>query len=75
MKAVTKCSVEGCTEKPVESLILRDQVGHVHDCSAHAAEVREWCDVVGSLYITQFGCQIIPCTGDVHIYIAEPTPL
>lgn len=64
------CSADDCDAAAVEVLVLRDQPGHVHDCSAHAAEVREWCDVVESYPM--------PCALGAAcptLYVAQPTPL
>lgn len=64
----TRCSAESCVAAAVEVLVLRGQPGHVHDCSRHAAEVREWCDVVES---HPMPC-LLACTP--ALYVAEPTP-
>lgn len=69
------CSSEGCNLPAVEALFLRDQPGHVHDCVAHAHDVREWCDVVASGPIEGNVCPARICTGNHHLWTAEPTPL
>lgn len=64
------CSSDECDAPAVEVLVLRDQPGHVHDCAAHAAEVREWCDVVESYPM--------PCALGADcpaLYVAQPMPL
>lgn len=64
------CSSDDCDAAAVEVLVLRDQPGHVHDCAAHAAVVREWCDVVESYPM--------PCALGADcpaLYVAQPMPL
>jgi hypothetical protein len=70
------CSSEGCTKPAVETLFLRDQPGHVHDCAEHAHDVREWCDVIASEPIVGGRyCLAKVCTGNDYIGIWQPTPL
>lgn len=69
---VTKCSSLGCDGTPSEVLELRDQPGHVHDCSQCAAGVREWCDVIKSAPLLPDGtcpwrCTVLP------IHTSTPT--
>lgn len=40
------CDANSCTLPAVSAIRFRDQAGHVHDCSPHTAELREWCDVI-----------------------------
>jgi hypothetical protein len=70
-----RCSSEGCQAVATETLYLRNQVGHVHDCPEHAHDVREWCDVVRSSPIVDGLCMASACTGNRAIYSAPPTPL
>lgn len=72
---VLTCSSEGCDEVAVETLFLRDQVGHVHDCAQDAAVLREWCDVTESLPIVDGVCGAVSCTGNDSIAFGAPTPL
>lgn len=69
------CSAEGCEKPAVETLFLRDQIGHVHDCAKDAATVREWCDVVHSAPLLDGECLAVFCTGNEAIWTGQPTPL
>jgi hypothetical protein len=69
------CSSEGCERRAVETLFLRDQPGHVHDCAEHAHDLREWCDVIASASITGGRCLAKVCTGNDYIWFGPPTPL
>ena len=72
--AAPRCSAEGCDREAVETLFLRDQTGHVHDCAQDAAVLREWCDVVHSLPIVDGECLAVVCTHD-WIWFGQPQPL
>jgi len=72
---VLVCSSDGCQRLATETLFLRDQPGHVHDCPEHAHDLREWCDVVSSSVIVDGRCQADPCTGNVWLWFAEPRAL
>jgi hypothetical protein len=39
------CSSEGCGEAATAAIRFHGQTGHVHDCSAHLAILREWADI------------------------------
>ena len=67
------CSVVECDAVAVESLKFANQIGHVHVCPQHAAEDREWADVIASAPIVQNVCVYPGCT--IGLYIAKPTPL
>lgn len=69
------CSSEGCGRPAVETLFIRGQVGHVHDCVSHAALLREWCDVVHGEPIIDGECMAVACTGDEWIWVGQPNPL
>lgn len=74
--ATLRCSSEGCDAPATETLFLRDQVGHVHDCPQHAHDVREWCDVVHSAPIIDGEClAAVFCTSNDPIWTGMPTPL
>lgn len=68
------CSIS-CTEPAAEALQFRGQPGHVHDCPAHAARVREWCDVIHSAPIIDGECPAPDCTGNDVVGVGMPTPL
>lgn len=64
------CSWEDCPRRAVVAMRFRNQPGHVHECHAHAAELREWCDVTESAPL--------PCPfphGDGTTWTDDPTPL
>jgi len=42
------CDSHGCTAAATTAMRFHNQVGHIHDCSYHAADLREWCDVAES---------------------------
>jgi hypothetical protein len=69
-----RCSAEGCRKPAVETLFIRDQIGHVHDCSPHAAQLREWCDVVHGEPMIDGECMAVVCTAE-PIHFGQPTPL
>jgi len=69
------CSADGCDAPATETLFLRGQTGHVHDCPADAAIVREWCDVTSSSPIVDGVCAAAVCTGDRQIWFGQPAPL
>jgi len=69
------CSAEGCAKEAVETLFLGGRVGHVHDCSQHAAQLREWCDVVASYELVDGECMAVACTGDEWIWFGAPPAL
>jgi len=75
MSAVLICSADGCEQLATETLFLRDQIGHTHDCPQDAAVVREWCDVTSSTPIIDGKCQAKTCTGNDYIWLGQPTPL
>lgn len=75
MSDVLMCSADGCDNTATETLFLRDQVGHVHDCPQDAAIVREWCDVTHSDPIIDGECQAAVCTGNDYIWFGQPAPL
>jgi hypothetical protein len=39
------CSREGCTAAAVAAVRFHRQAGHVHECAADLAYLREWCDI------------------------------
>lgn len=64
------CSREGCADPAAYAVTLRGQPGHVHDCVAHTAVLREWADV-GSVVP-------LPCPhphGDGTTWVDTPRPL
>lgn len=64
------CSWEDCPKRAVIAMRFRNQPGHVHECHAHAAELREWCDVIETAPL--------PCPfdhGDGITWTDDPTPL
>jgi hypothetical protein len=69
-----RCSSEGCEREAAETLFLSDQIGHVHDCSQHAALLREWCDVVHGEPLIDGECMAVFCTDD-PIASDMPRPL
>lgn len=69
------CSAEGCEAAATETLFLRDQVGHVHDCAQDAAILREWCDVIHSEAIVDGECLAVNCTANDYIWFGQPAPL
>lgn len=69
------CSAEGCTNNATETLFLRNQIGHIHDCPQDAAVVREWCDVIHSEPIIDGECLAVTCTGNDHIWTGQPATL
>lgn len=73
MSEVIICSWEGCDQPAAEALVIRGQAGHVHDCRAHSAVLREWCDVQRSAEIAQGVCPF-PCSA-APIHVSTPTPL
>ena len=73
--AALRCSSEGCDKDATETLFLREQVGHVHDCPEHAHDVREFCDVVLSRPILNGECMAAICTHNDWVHISQPTPL
>lgn len=75
MSEALTCSADDCERPAVETLFLRDQPGHVHDCAEHAHDVREWCDVVASGPIVDDACPAKTCTGNAYIWHGAPTPL
>jgi hypothetical protein len=75
MSEILTCSSDGCDEQAVEMLELRGMPGHVHDCSVHAHDLREWCDVTASGSIVDNACPAFACTGNRHIWHGAPTPL
>lgn len=70
-----RCSSEGCQREATETLFLRAQVGHVHDCPVHAHDLREFCDVIHSAPIIDGECLAVACTGDEWIWFGQPAPL
>ena len=75
MSAHLTCSAEGCEKPAVETLFLRDQVGHVHDCAQDAAVLREWCDVIHGEPLMDGECLAAACTGNDWIWVGLPVPL
>lgn len=69
------CSTESCDRAPTEAIEFRGLMGHVHDCPAHAAVVREFCDVTHSAPIVDGVCPAVACTGNRAIAVGYPTPL
>lgn len=39
------CSWDACQRPATHAIRFHGQAGHVHDCSPHTAELREWADV------------------------------
>lgn len=39
------CCWDGCDQPAAAAVTFVGQAGHVHDCAAHVAVLREWCDV------------------------------
>lgn len=74
-EATLRCSAEECDRIATETLYLRNQPGHVHDCPEHAHDVREFCDVVHSSPIDDGECLAVVCTGGDWIWSGAPTPL
>lgn len=68
------CSSLRCDQPAAEALSFRGQIAHVHDCTKHAAQVREWCDVTASAPIHN-GCCPVPGCADAPTWIGKPTPL
>lgn len=40
-----RCSWGECTTEAVAAVRFHQQLGHVHECEAHLARLREWSDV------------------------------
>jgi hypothetical protein len=72
---VLTCSAEGCESTATETLFLRGQVGHVHDCARDAAILREWCDVIHGEPMVDGECLAVVCTGNESVSFGQPTPL
>lgn len=68
------CSSLRCDKPAAEVLSFRGQIAHVHDCTQHAALVREWCDVTASAPIINGRCPVPGCA-DAPIWVGKPTPL
>lgn len=69
-----RCSAEGCDRLATETLFLRGQVGHVHDCPQHAHDLREWCDVIHGEPLVDGECMAVVCTTE-GIWFGQPAPL
>jgi hypothetical protein len=64
------CSRTGCPKPAVAAARFHNQAGHVHDCSQHIAELREWTDVAEVVPL--------PCPfshGDGTTWIDDPKEL
>lgn len=61
MTTLIPCSSEGCRYPAGETLWFRGVRGHVHDCLAHAAQLREFADVVKALPIEDGVCPALGC--------------
>lgn len=72
-KAQKGCDSQGCNDVAVEVLMFRDQPGHVHDCAAHAHDLREFCDVTWSAPLVG-ECPVRGCDCSPS-WFAQPRPL
>lgn len=71
--SVLICSADGCDDPAVEVLVIRGNIGHVHDCARDAAVVR---DVLRSGRVLPDGsCPEAICTGNNAVWHGDPTPL